>query len=68
MMCPRVVFTLVISKIFFTRVPFDIVRILGNLITHPKISHFHRARLLLFDSVVCNAYGGGIVAMDGVFG
>ena len=63
-MCPRVVFTLVISKILFTRVPFDIVRILGNLITHPKISHFHRARLLSVDGVVCNAYGGGIVAMD----
>jgi hypothetical protein len=31
-----VAFTLVISKIFFSRVPFDIVHILGNLITHPK--------------------------------
>ncbi len=67
MMCPRVVFTLVISKILFTRVPFDIVCILGNLITHPKMSHFHQARSLLFDSVVRNAYGGGVVAMGGCF-
>ncbi len=39
----------------------------GNLITHPKISHFHRARSLSFDGVVRNAYGGGIVAMNGCF-
>jgi hypothetical protein len=67
MMCPRVVFTLVISKILFSRVPFDIIHILGNLITHPKISHFCQARSLSFDGVVCNAYGGGIVAMNGCF-
>jgi hypothetical protein len=66
-MCPGVVFTLVISKILFTRVPFDIVRILGNLITHQKIPHIHRARLLSFDGVVRNAYSGGVVAMDGCF-
>ncbi len=67
MMCPRVVFTLVISKILFSGVPFVFLHILGNLITHQKISHFHLARSLLFDGVVCNAYCGGISAMNGCF-
>jgi hypothetical protein len=48
--------------------PFGIAGILGNFITDPKISHFHQTRLLPFDSVVCNADGGGVVAMDQCFG
>jgi hypothetical protein len=35
-MSPGMVFALIIGKIFLTGVPFDIVGILGNLITDPK--------------------------------
>ena len=35
MMCPWVVFTLVIGKILFAGVPFDIICILSHLITNP---------------------------------
>jgi hypothetical protein len=67
MMCPYMVFTLVISKIFLAWMPLDIVCILGHLITHPKILHLHQAQSLTFDGVVGNAYSSGIVAMDGSF-
>ncbi len=63
-MCPRLVFALIVRKIFLSGVPFDIVCILGNFIADPKISHFHRSRMLVFDGVVRNADGGGVVAMD----
>ncbi len=66
-MCPWVVFTLVVGKILFAGVPFDIIYILSHHICHPKISYFHRARSLSFDSFVCNADGGGVVAMDWCF-
>jgi hypothetical protein len=63
-MCPGMVLALIICKIFLSGVPFNIVGILRNFITHPKISHFHRSRPLAFDSVVCDADGRGVVAMD----
>jgi hypothetical protein len=67
MMCPWVVFTLVVGKILFSGVPFDIVDILCFFIANPKISHFHRSRSLSFDSVVCNSDGCGVIAMDQCF-
>ncbi len=56
-MCAGMVLALIICKIFLSGVPFNIVGILRNFITHPKISHFHRSRPLAFDSVVCDAPG-----------
>ena len=63
MMGAYVVLALVVSKILLPGVPFNFVDILCFLVTNPKISHFHRSRSLSLDSVVCDANGGGIVAM-----
>jgi hypothetical protein len=64
MMRPNMMFTLVISKILLTRMPLDLICILDNFITHPEITHFHRSRALSFNSVVGNANGGGVIAMN----
>ena len=40
-MTPGMVFALIIDKIFLAGVPFYIVGILCDLVTNPKISHFH---------------------------
>ena len=63
MMGAYVVLALVVCKILLPGVPFNFVDILCFFVTYPKISHFHRSRSLSFDSVVCDADGGGIVAM-----
>jgi hypothetical protein len=63
MMGAYVVLALVVSKILLPGVPFNFVDILCFFVTNPKISHFHRSRSLSFYSVVCDANGGGIVAM-----
>jgi hypothetical protein len=60
--------TLIIREIFFAGVPLDIVCILCNFITNPKISHFYRTQSLPFDGIVHNTNSGGVVAMDGCFG
>jgi hypothetical protein len=62
-MDPRVVLTLIIGKIFLSRVPFNIICILGHLITYPEIPHFYGSQALPFDSIVCNTNGGCIIAM-----
>jgi len=56
-------FTLVVSKILLPGVPFKFVGILCHLITYPKIPHFHRSQSLSFHGVICDADGGGVVAM-----
>jgi hypothetical protein len=57
-MSTEVVFTLVVSKVFFPRVVFDVKFPLFDSICNPKETHFHQARSLLLDSVVCDANGG----------
>jgi hypothetical protein len=67
MVCPGMVFTLVISKIFLARMPSDIICILRNLITNPEVLHLHRTGALRFNGVVRNANSGDVVAMDRSF-
>ena len=55
---------MVISKVFLVGVPFDLKLLSFNLVCNPEVSHFHGARALAFDSVVCNASCGGIVKMN----
>ncbi len=62
-MCTQVVFTLVVGMVFLTGVPFYREFILCHFVPYPKIPHFHRAQSLAFDSVVRDAYGGGIIAV-----
>jgi hypothetical protein len=62
-MSTKVVFTLVVCKVFLPRVVFDVKSPLFDYICNPKETHFHRARSLLLDSVIRDAYGGLIVAM-----
>ena len=57
------VLALVVSKIFLPGVPLNFICILCHFVTNPKILHFHRLRSLSFYGVVCDADGGGIVAM-----
>jgi len=45
-MCPSMVLVLIISKILLPGVPLDIVCILCNFITHPKILHFWHLTVL----------------------
>jgi hypothetical protein len=63
--CPRMMLTLVVSQIFLAGVPNEVIYSLRILICHPKISHFHRARSVAFDGIVCNTNGSGVIAMDG---
>jgi hypothetical protein len=67
-MRPRVMLALITSQIFLPRVPFNIIRILYNFITHPEIPHFHRLRALSLDSVVCDTDGSCVVIIDLYFG
>ena len=62
-MCSYVVFALVIRQILFSWMPSDIICVLGNLVTNPEISHFHRSRSLTLNSVVCYADCGGVITM-----
>ena len=64
-MSPGMVFALVIGKILLAGVPFNIVGILGNLITYPEIPHLHAPRSLPFDGVIGDAGCGRIVTMNG---
>jgi hypothetical protein len=64
MVGPNVVLALIISKIFLSRVPSDVILILCNLVTNPKITHLHQTGALLFDRIICDANGSGIVAID----
>ena len=68
MVAACVVFTLVIRKIFLSRMPSDIICILGNFITHPKVSHFHASRSLALNGIIGNADGGRVFAMNWVPG
>jgi hypothetical protein len=56
-MCPGVMLALVIGKIFLPRVTVNIICILGNFITHPELSHFHRLQALSYDSFFHNTNG-----------
>jgi hypothetical protein len=67
MMCPGVMFTLVIGKVFLTGLPFKRIHILYFFFACPKISHFHGTQLLPFDGVVCNTNGGPIIAVHWYF-
>ncbi len=66
--CPRVMFTLIVRQIFLARVPFKRIHILCFFLTSSKIPHFHRSRVLLFDAIAGNPNGGCVVAVDGGFG
>ena len=66
--CPRVMFTLIVRQIFLAGVPFKRIHILCFFFTSPKIPHFHRPQALLFDAIVGNPHDGCIVAVDGGFG
>ncbi len=66
--CPRVMFTLVVRQIFLAGVPLKRINILCFLFTSPKISHLHCSRALLFDGDIGNPDGGCIIAVDGGFG
>ncbi len=68
MMRPRVMFTLIIGKVFHPGVPLKRIHILYIFFTSPKISHFHCSRLLSFDGVVCNAHGRCISQCTGILG
>jgi hypothetical protein len=62
-MCTHVVFTLIVGQVFLTGVPFFCEFFLCYFVSYPKIPHFHLARSLAFDSVVRDAYGGGVIAV-----
>ncbi len=51
-MCPRVMFTLVIGKVLLAGVPFKRIHILCFFFACPKISHFHGLGSLSFDGEV----------------
>jgi hypothetical protein len=68
MVSPNVVLALIISKISLSRVPSDVILILCNLVTNPKITHLYQTGALAFDCIICNANGSSIVAMNGGLG
>jgi len=41
---------------------------LGDFVSNPEKSHFHRSRTLSFDSVICNPDSCRIIAVDWSFG
>ncbi len=63
MMCPGVMFALIVCKIFHTGVPFRRIHILCIFFACPKISHFHRSRSLSLNGVIHDSDGSCIVAM-----
>ncbi len=63
MVSTDVLFTLVVCKVFLPWVVFEVKFTLFDRICHPKESHFHLARLLLFHGVVCDAHRGGVIAV-----
>ena len=67
MMSPRVMFTLIICKVFHPGVPFKRIHILCIFFTSPKLSHFHCSRSLPFDGVFCDANGCCVIAMHRYF-
>jgi hypothetical protein len=68
MVSSNVVFAFVVSQVLLTWVPPDIIHILCNFITNPKIYHFHQMRSLSFDSVICNTNGSHVITMNLFFG
>ena len=52
-----------VTNIFLTRVPLDVIIYLLNLINQPMILHVHGAGTLLFDRVINNDCGGVVVTM-----
>ena len=65
---PRVMLALVACQIFLAGVPNELVSILCYFASNPKVSHFHCLRVLSFDGIVCNTYGGCVVAVYRCFG
>ena len=59
-----VVFGEVISPIVFTTDPTDVSFVLLYLITDPVVVHVNCAGSLLFNSVVSNSIGSGVVSVD----
>ena len=68
MVSSDVVFALVVRQVFLTWVPPDIIRILRNFITNPKISHFHCSRSLLIDVLFAIPTAVALSQRIGVFG
>ena len=62
-MLPRVVFTLVIAKIFSAGVVFNIEVTNSYLVGDPKESHLHRARSLSLDRVVGDSCCSCVITM-----
>ncbi len=65
--CPRVMFTLIVNQILLAGLPFKRIHILC-FFSSPKIPHFHCLQELLFDGIIGNINGCCIVTMDGVWG
>ena len=59
-----VVFGEVISPIVFTTDPTDVSFVLLYLITDPGVAHVNCAGSLLFNSVVSDSIGSGVVSVD----
>jgi hypothetical protein len=68
MMRSYVVFALVVSQVLLPWMPPDIVHILCNFITDPKVTHLHQMQSLLFYGIICDANSSGVIAMDLCFG
>jgi hypothetical protein len=68
MMRPRVMFTLIIGKVFHPGVPLERIHILCIFFASLKISHFYCSRSLLFDGVVCDADSHPVITMYWYFG
>ncbi len=68
MVCPRVMFTLIVCQILLARVPFKRVHILCFFFISPTIPYFNCLQSLLFDGIIGNTYSCCIVAVDKGFG
>jgi hypothetical protein len=62
-MCPGVMLTLVVCKIFLAGVPLKRINILCHFVPNPEISHFHRSGALAFNGVVRDADSSCIITM-----
>ena len=58
------VFGVVVTQILESGMPFYIELFAGNLVCNPEISHFHQTGLLVFNCVIGNSSGGGVVTVD----
>ena len=60
-----VMFGEIVAHVLESRVPFDIKLCVSNLVSNPKIVHFHGAGTLVLAGVVGNSGSSGVLTMDG---